>query len=322
MPTKVGAGGKPQAYGKAGKYSKAGVTDLPEGYKWDEAGRILPMNAREKAAKAFNDQAPASEVALSGPSSLPNGANPEIRFQQLEKFDAKQRARGLVPTFDTSEVADKFRGAVSDKPSIRIRVSAEVLDHVLTDGRFKTQHETGRSGGSFSPNLRDDHEERMFGAPKTRPVYGYTPAQTDSGRVSYENQSIYGEISVVLKPEVAARTTLTLGDSLYTPKPPAPVIATDVHKVSDERLVAAATNLGYTAPYIEAQIHGGVTVDDIDHVIFPIVTSRYLPGGGYEYVDASEFEERYPNVKIVVTYAAQDQFTMLDLQVMVPATLS
>lgn len=258
MPTKVGAGGKPQSYGKGGLYAAAPAEFAPK-----------------------------------------NGANPEIR--------AAKRMEGYQDPYDTNRTADAMRITIGPDPQIRIRVGPEVFDRILADGRFKTQHETQTSGGMFSPGTRDAHEARMFGAEQTRPIYGYVVPQRPE-HVYHNGQGQYGEVAVVLKPEIRDRTTVTWGDSLDTIDPPAPVPANHVQTATNERLAAASTTRGYRPSYIEAQIHDGVSVDDIDYIVVPKEIGYWNPSKvGYEYVSIDNLRKKYPGLKVVQAMTIEDE---------------
>lgn len=137
---------------------------------------------------------------------------------------------------------------------------------VVKDGRFKTQFETGTSGGFFSPDSRRLVEMQGLGAPEDlpdflRPVYGYF--STDAHSAHH-----YGAVEFVLKEEVKDRTTYTIGDSLHhfgTKR--------QVGGVSVKSIAAWDQNVDdyFRWPdmisYIEAQIQGGVSLDDVAKVI-------------------------------------------------------
>ncbi|MGV9927974.1 hypothetical protein [Nocardia rhamnosiphila] len=109
--------------------------------------------------------------------------------------------------------------------------------------------------------------------------------------------SAYGEVQVVFKPEVLQRTTFTVGDSwnyrestfpshILNPQPesfgalqkplglppeadglPVPTTVWDRPLLTMDREYHTPS---FTASdYVEAQIHGGVSVSDIDHVLLP-----------------------------------------------------
>lgn len=186
---------------------------------------------------------------------------------------------------------------------LRIRTPVELVDEITHDGRFKTQYETQTSQGTLDNGIRAVAESRLFGLPelpetragadewlRNRPVYGYLE-KLGAGRDQAEQ---YGPVKWELRHEVRDRTTWTGGDSLgqtYVPSPvndPSYLSLGSPSRVSDEtqaRVVAGeesplhgTTHLndplggalygGYPG-YIEAQIHGGVTLDDVAAVILP-----------------------------------------------------
>ena len=155
---------------------------------------------------------------------------------------------------------------------IAIRRGARGATSVLQEGRFKTQFETGTSGGAFAPEYRAKAEHNGLGiptdiAPNKRPIYGYVA----TGKHRASN---YGGIEFELRDEVRARTTITLGDSLVgfafedegqdlvgTPAlQPNPEGWDGGVKAYYEQ---GALGLGY----IEAQIQGGVSLEDISRII-------------------------------------------------------
>lgn len=158
------------------------------------------------------------------------------------------------------------------------RVPAGVLDDIVESGRMKSQFETQTSGGTLSNAHRADTEENLYSYPadlpaEQRPIYGYMHKPgTDPGWVDG-----YGEIEIEFKNDVRSRTTFTQGDSLaqgYIPS-----------AVNDPSYLSLDAPVAFTNPaddtdvvrdgiigqgtYVEAQIHGGVTVDDIAAVNLP-----------------------------------------------------
>jgi len=105
-----------------------------------------------------------------------------------------------------SAVTDPNRG-------LSMAVDAEGLRGLLLDGRYKSQFETGISGGVFNPDSRRDVEYGALGIPEDlpdhlRPVYGYAYAD------DRELVEMYGQFDVELHPGVRSRSTITFGDSL------------------------------------------------------------------------------------------------------------
>lgn len=124
-----------------------------------------------------------------------------------------------VPVGDLKD-RDKFLQALTRKYQQEIDKSPLIvrrddhLEDLLKDKRMKTQFETGRSNGAYSPEMRAFLEKYQFGYADTvpvdiRPVYGYV----DLPHVT-EGTEWYGGCQFYLKPSVRARTTITAGDSL------------------------------------------------------------------------------------------------------------
>ena len=166
---------------------------------------------------------------------------------------------------------------------VSIRSSMDRALTIVADGRFKTQFETGTSSGLFEPDRREIAEENGLGVsakiPLTdRPMYGYFGA----GEPDVKS---YGNIEFVLKDSVRARTTYTIGDSLEG--------FTGQYKVGGSHSADTAAwggnldayakyGVGRTVrsikwpDYIEAQIHGGVSLKDVAKVV--IHTRAVFPG--------------------------------------------
>lgn len=189
--------------------------------------------------------------------------------------------------------------------SIFIRMPPSVLEAVIIDGRFKTQFETNYSSGSLAPMKRSQAE--MFGFnyshdldPALRPVYGYL--NDEHGYLPNANEddpgltlAMYGRAAIKLKDEVKVRTTWTmndsLGDLLEVRVAPTLMLKPGLSSINPLMLDVAGYNAKHAEElnlinreavgnkplspmdvdhnYVEAQIHGGVSVSDIDYVILP-----------------------------------------------------
>ena len=176
------------------------------------------------------------------------------------------------------------RVGVTDQP-LCINRQVGGAEAVLESERFKTQLETGESGGYYSPGDRAEVEKDLFGYPKTlppskRPVYGYVG---DLQELAYADNDMaqtagyYGPVTFVLKDEVRVRTTTTFGDSLgremLTPslidKVDIGVFGSDdlsMSNIASAALGRAPTDI-HPYNYYEIQMHGGVTLADVDYVI-------------------------------------------------------
>lgn len=161
------------------------------------------------------------------------------------------------------------------------------------DGRVKNGffRDTPGSVGDGRPTywpIRKGAEKRMFDIPLSarpdqRPVYGYLEHPHRSRSVSQKHKQ-YGDVQVVFKPAVKARTTMTVGDSLddeglhgakaVAVNDPGGSILSDGYTVSAAP-VASDWKVGYasdpeaegwTPRYIEAQMHGKVSRGDIQEI--------------------------------------------------------
>ena len=144
---------------------------------------------------------------------------------------------------------------ILDEGQARIRMHDEGVRGFLRDGRFKTQHETGYSGGGmFDPRLRESVESTLWPDMDDYPIYGYfhDPDVPDT-----DNSEYYGAWVMVLKDDLKDRMTMTVGDSLMDEAPPS-----YFHELVPE------TFYDYKNMYTpEMQLWGGLAPDEIDHVI-------------------------------------------------------
>jgi len=196
---------------------------------------------------------------------------------------------GLTPTEYRARVATELKALFDGKPIV-VRRGENGLQDILASGRFKTSFETGRR----APGLSVSHERRelgetVMGVPvgipvAERPVYGYVaindvePALAAGRRIpgirELEGQedvlSSYGQIQIVLKPEVRARTTATVGDSLDEIGflRPTPVDAPTAESLGFRDLKQITEPDWTRRGYVEAQIHGGIRAEDIAGVVF------------------------------------------------------
>jgi hypothetical protein len=208
----------------------------------------------------------------------------------------------MGPNDDPQKELHDLGGRIKDwvgHSEVRVRVDAIVLEQIIKDGRFKTQYETQTSNG-----FMDEHnetralvEKTYFGYPKDlpisqRPVYGYLVREGLAEDKDFQKWSLsqYGMVTIELKDDVKDRTTFTLDDSLgsaeadggdYTPSKqriePIPMKDPDPDDYTVAMPTALSKEMGFPEPtrdfenevsYIEAQVHGGVRVEDIKKVVF------------------------------------------------------
>jgi hypothetical protein len=163
----------------------------------------------------------------------------------------------------------------------------------LEDGQYKNHFHRGTAGvgrdgegrlrGGYR-RARKEGEEELFGidqkaGPDDRPIYGFleNPARIKAAAAEIG----YGDIQVVLKDELKGRTSYTVGDSLDTGVQEKPAVAVTA-PIKYEGRDGTTTRVGLTTrdwvesgrgefrpQYIEAQVHGGVSLKDVKVVRIP-----------------------------------------------------
>lgn len=207
----------------------------------------------------------------------------------------EEQLKGMTDAEIKSSFVDKLHSAFDGK-KIGVRVTPGELGKILGDGRFKTQFETNKSKGLKDLTVRRHYEARTFGLKayhpvEKRPIYGYVmldgPRPAGSGSkealtLNSDALSQYGTVQVVLKDSVRPRTTAMMGDSLNANSWGRPTPVNDPEWMSftpGNKSVMSGPLSQYdrdvesadfrSRQYAEAQIHDGVSTDDIEEVIFP-----------------------------------------------------
>jgi len=191
----------------------------------------------------------------------------EVIYRQTEALTGSGYSVADVET----NIADAVRGA-----EVHTRISNDALEQVMKDGRFKTQFETGTSRGSLNNELRADAENKMFGYPTDldpalRPYYGYLEQPGAASVTSSASQ--YGETVIRFNEVVARRSTFMLDDSLgpglRSKALAVPIDNPSILAAPDPMQAIRSTDLQrISRAYPEAQIHGGVSLDDVAEVTF------------------------------------------------------
>lgn len=214
-----------------------------------------------------------------------------VQEAQIEAAYQEFKSRNSLKGSDTrikASMAKQTQEAFAGKP-VAVRVTQKGLTDLLSDGRFKTQFETGKSGGLVDTGQRAKREAAWFGLapdadPKKRPVYGYVAVGGihAAGDADSDALSQYGQVQVVLKDEVRTRTTAMFGDSLDHKASGLPTPIDDPSWLSYTPARTSLMAYGLDTPtrdvdspewragqYAEATIHGGVTLADVDRVVLP-----------------------------------------------------
>lgn len=227
----------------------------------------------------------------------------------LTNVDMKERHDEVHRMLSDPEVAAAYlQGSQDmlhnvDQSRVHIGMLSYHLDQVLADGGFKNGWETGGES-TFGPGYYgsdyDDPDASGYWANRYRyekkdmgvsegdgPIYGWVGGHVDAVQE-------YGNMSWVLKKRVDGRSTVTFGDSLngmIKPTPKATVLglsaqdladSTDDYDFADIETIhrQITESRQYDLPgleprnqpphdYIEAQVHGGITLDDVDAVSMP-----------------------------------------------------
>ena len=258
-----------------------GVTEIADPAKFDAIlakGSEGTGSASTVAAKSVATVPAAPSVATLVPGATAATVS-DVSAYQGGVLDVWASDHGLTPSEYRSRV-DGLLARESAKSSIEIRAGAAVLDGILDDGRFKSQFETNTSAGTLNQNYRANAEAKMFGYPigldpAKRPIYGYLSGSADpiDGDIN-----AYGEVAIRLKADVAARSTVTFADSLgegtrgeILPQPltsPTSLAKPFNEYVLDPLSITNPTLEDLSEGYAEVQIHGGVSVSDIESVTF------------------------------------------------------
>lgn len=165
------------------------------------------------------------------------------------------------------------------KSELRVRVRRDHLPIVIADRRLRNQFETGHSAGYFHPQVRAELEHRVLGVPLSavpaeRPIYGYL-----SGSDETHALPSYGSVIATLQSSLRQRATFTVGDSLdqtaHARIPafaPTPLVSPELLSIDARIDLLGASDFASASAsshrYAEAQIYGGVALDDVSALEF------------------------------------------------------
>lgn len=205
------------------------------------------------------------------------------------KFNADEMTENALDALEesTDDIFDLIDRGMEQR--VAVTAPASVLENIFADGRYKTQHETDTSQGAYNPLLRKVQELAMFSIhpnAKQRPIYGTVNMGIDEENGVATSQ--YGAATIILKQDVNDRTTWSQADSLSNqinvstlqqsglswdglysqsihPKVRlAYFTGPDWSKLMEEM---SGPQKSTNWPFVEAQVHGGISVDDISHII-------------------------------------------------------
>ena len=224
---------------------------------------------------------------------------PRLRDDEIEEFliespdysdeEMNELTYDVTVDIDESvEITNKDLKEFSETADVSIILPSRALEEVLNEGRMKTVHETKYSQAGNSSEeyraLRVAYESLAFGydgdSPmEERPVYGLLRSATLP--MPEDALMIYGggkPAQIVLKPEAKNRTTISDRDSLNLFEPTTPLTdpkfeASHLTRMAAVYREATGENFFETENFakfgsIEAQVHGGVKLEDIGKVVF------------------------------------------------------
>lgn len=197
--------------------SEAARARLPEGYVPGEIKPEMMMDfltrVREKTISLEADH-------LNELSDLLRdaGYGYEDRMAIVARFRSEPEFRKIIDDSierETESLRQELASAF-EAPLV-INIPEFFIPALMETGRYKTQFETGKSGGIFNPGMRSAVEKTQMGvdptiAPDMRPVYGSADQQI-AGQGADVGE-LYGDTKLHLKDSVKERATLTIGDSL------------------------------------------------------------------------------------------------------------
>jgi len=221
-----------------------------------------------------------------GSWALDNSALDAMPYEWNPEFKEKERLADKKLSFEELNLGAEQLQQVAESP-IAIRVTGDKIKKIVEAGGFKSLTELPEPKFKYQDDYKEgrfDLEKGLWGLPNNSnsPIYGYfdTPLQP-----SVENQTkSYGDAKIILKDSVSGRATITAGDSINHGL--TPVLVTDARKgnLSPEKVDSAYISRYFqrgassvsrpiksvrkikSIDYFEAQIHGGVSLNDIKSV--------------------------------------------------------
>ena len=284
----------------------------------DQAVKLLVE--REKRVDDFISKIrPHTPKPIKNPDSRPYELSPSVYLR--EYIGANTSYWGLGKNGHEYESLDTLKKELFDAIAAKeyslnasrpifIDVTVDSFLKIIANRRMKNAHEadTGskRESRSKYMRIRNSYERQIMGVPSDtpaskKPIYGYSKFDAQAKRGWYN----YGSVKIRLKDRVKGRSTMSAGDSLDGKVNP--VWMSDVldgnisspealwHASSDEyresarEVVNGKSKSTYT-DYWEVQIHGGVTLEDIDSIEMSESDYLKLPAAKKKALEDSEVQ--------------------------------
>ncbi len=282
----------------------------------DADGRILGGNVPASAhGKSIDTWWRNRESEISGGTKDENAHNNKSEQNPRRFIGEARRKTDASQPFNESVASraakhqmspEEYRRAVAEhaehvmeRAQPWVRVHPSTVKKLIGTRRFLSQFEAGESSGYFNPEMRAAAERYLLGYvpdtdPAERPIYGYFSEDPD-GTVADGAGSLqhYGQVGVRLKRDsLAHRTTYMWDDSLQYREGARGAPAHLGETTSHGALLGGSVDpLGIQSvddvfPYVEAQYHGGLRLDDIAEIVVPPwydvskVTAKMLQDAG------------------------------------------
>ena len=287
-----------------GKYegTKGRKTELESFNAKNTAAIKVDNNTGRKPAKEKDEPAPKVTKVSEPKVGIPDPPPDKFREPIIKEQDGWLKEYAAESGKSVGDLKKEWQSSVEEavgKAKVYVAMPPEVLDRVLIEGRYKSQFETNASyGGDVQIEARREAEFAIFGTPtdiadSDRAVYGYASEAPPSNRSRGDYTTLnnheacvgYGSVIVQYKDDVKERATITFGDSLNRSGEtiPSPMLepsfrsvdfsrydATDTPAVIRERSVDAQGKRNdadeRVGDYAEVQVHGGLSVSEIDTV--------------------------------------------------------
>lgn len=211
--------------------------------------------------------------------------------------DYNQTIDGLYRTYGGREKIQRDLSRMADNSSIYMAIDGKTLEKqiILGDGKFKNSLETGTGTFTIIGDQRAIKERAMFGLADDvdydqMPKYGFMATKGDMDYHAISGWG-YGDVYVEFKPHMKKRATMTIGDSydgnkfdadgVYLQAAPAVPVSNPsaesvlgtlhASSVKQKEMVEAFSTAKSLSElkvktYVEAQMYGKVTIDDVDAI--------------------------------------------------------
>jgi hypothetical protein len=280
----------------------------PVWQEWLDEGASFnfdPADAGDAFATHFFDDDAVEAMTGDWSKSTRGGAYNKGNDSALEaSWKTFAASRGVSAEEAQQRAIDHVRQELA-KHQLATNRSTTSAKKIIAEGRFKSQFETGKSGGSFDLSGRANREALMFAYPvnltKTkRPIYGYLTTRNPSGPgpAPTAGTTFYGEVTFGIKDEMRPRTTWVAADSLGSNEHPTPVNDPHWKAMSPtsrwgRSIDPWTVDLTTVDPYTELQYHAApgsdfaMTLDDVEWVAFrsasdvDSVTAGHLTRAGF-----------------------------------------